>query len=243
MSRILAARNACARRREAAATHLDRWVAHLEAFLGRAHGSWQLGEDGYSRILQEREVLGDDARALRARGQAEFDRLDAEMTALARDAAGNADYVEVLHEDDQRHPPTEQAMLETYAEWTARAPRLPGRVRPGDAAAGRVLRRRPVAGVPASDPGRRVVHRAAGVLGPLEGPLLRPVRARRRVGGRDPGATVEQLVRVDPHDVGPRGLPGPSLAPRDAQGATRRTCARSTRRPTSARAGRCTRSA
>ena len=106
---------------EAAAVHLERWVAHLEGFLERAHGSWQLGEDGYSRILQEREVLGDDARALRARGQAEFDRLDAEMTALARDAAGNADYVEVLHEDDQRHPPTEQAMLETYAEWTARA--------------------------------------------------------------------------------------------------------------------------
>jgi uncharacterized protein (DUF885 family) len=106
---------------EAAAAHLDRWVAHLGAFLERAHGSWQLGEDGYSRILQEREVLGDDARALRARGQAEFDRLDAEMTALARDAAGNPDYVEVLHEDDQRHPPTEQAMLETYAEWTAKA--------------------------------------------------------------------------------------------------------------------------
>ncbi len=66
-------------------------------------------------------MLGDDARALRARGQAEFDRLDAEMTALARDAAGNPDYVEVLNEDDQRHPPTEQAMLETYTEWTARA--------------------------------------------------------------------------------------------------------------------------
>jgi hypothetical protein len=106
---------------EAAAAHLDRWVAHLEAFVTRAHGSWQLGEDGYSRILQEREVLGDDARALRARGQAEFDRLDAEMTALARDAAGNPDYVEVLHEDDTRHPPTEQAMLESYAEWTAKA--------------------------------------------------------------------------------------------------------------------------
>ena len=106
---------------EAAAANLDRWVAHLEGFLDRAHGSWQLGEDGYSRILQEREVLGDDARALRARGQAEFDRLDAEMTALARDAAGNPDYVEVLHKDDTRHPPTEEAMLESYAEWTAKA--------------------------------------------------------------------------------------------------------------------------
>src|SRR4029079_12646452 len=33
---------------EAAAAHLDRWIAHLEAFLTRAHGSWQLGEDGYT---------------------------------------------------------------------------------------------------------------------------------------------------------------------------------------------------
>ena len=84
-----------------------------------APGSW--ARSAYSRILQEREVLGDDARALRARGQAEFDRLDAEMSALARDAAGNPDYVEVLHEDEQRHPPTEQSMLDTYAEWTAKA--------------------------------------------------------------------------------------------------------------------------
>ncbi len=45
----------------AAARHLERWTAHLDDLRGRAHGSWQLGEDGYSRILQEREVLGDDA--------------------------------------------------------------------------------------------------------------------------------------------------------------------------------------
>ena len=105
---------------EAAAPHLERFVAHLDDLRGRAHGSWQLGEERYSRILQEREVLGDDARGLRARGQAEFDRLDAEMSALSRAAAGNPDYVEVLHEDEQRHPPTEQAMLETYTEWTAK---------------------------------------------------------------------------------------------------------------------------
>ena len=163
-------------------------------------------------------MLGDDARALRARGQAEFDRLDAEMTALARDAAGNAG----LRRGPARGRPAAPADRAGDARDVRRVdrqgPRLPGRVRPGDAAAGRVLRRRAVPGVPAPDPGRRLVYRAAGVLGPLEGPLLRPVRARRRVGGRDPGAAVEQLVRVDPHDVGPRGLPGPSLAPRDAQG-------------------------
>src|SRR5262249_34155239 len=104
-----------------AAVHLERWVAHLEGFLPRAHGTWALGEDRYSRVLQERETLADDARSLRARGQAEFDRLDAEMTALSRDIAGNPDYVEVLRADDEHHPPTEPAMLDTYRDWTAKA--------------------------------------------------------------------------------------------------------------------------
>ncbi len=104
-----------------AATHLQRWVAHLDDLHGRAHGTWQLGEAGYTRILREREVLGDDAASLRDRGWAELHRLDEEMTALAREAAGNPDYVAVLREDDEHHPPTEQAMLDTYADWTARS--------------------------------------------------------------------------------------------------------------------------
>jgi uncharacterized protein (DUF885 family) len=106
---------------EKAAPHLDRYVAHLEGFATQAHGSWALGEEGYTRILQEREVLADDARSLRERGQGELDRLDAEMSALAREATGNADYVEVLRQDDANPPPTEPAMLEAYAEWTAKA--------------------------------------------------------------------------------------------------------------------------
>ncbi len=106
---------------ERAAPHLDRWVAYLEGLVGRAIGSWQLGEADYTRILREREVLGDDARSLRDRGQAELERLDTEMAALSREATGNADYVEVLRHDDANHPPTEPAMLEAYTEWTAKA--------------------------------------------------------------------------------------------------------------------------
>jgi uncharacterized protein (DUF885 family) len=104
-----------------AATHLERYVAHLDGLVESAHGTWQLGEERYSRILREREVLPDDARQLRERGQREFDRLDAEMRALAADATGNPDYVSVLRENDAHHPPTEQAMLESYTEWTERA--------------------------------------------------------------------------------------------------------------------------
>ena len=104
-----------------AAAELERYVAHLEAFLPRAAGSWQLGEEGYTRILREREVLPDDARGLRERGQREFDRLDAEMTDLAKDATGNPDYVAVLRENDADHPLTEQAMLDAYTEWTEKS--------------------------------------------------------------------------------------------------------------------------
>ena len=104
-----------------AAREMERWVAHLEAFVQQTSGTWQLGEERYSRILREREVLGDDARSLRDRGQAEFDRLDAEMRALAKDATGNEDYIEVLRENDEDHPPTEEAMREAYADWTERA--------------------------------------------------------------------------------------------------------------------------
>jgi uncharacterized protein (DUF885 family) len=106
---------------ETAAVHLERYVDHLDRLVESAHGSWELGEERYSRILREREVLPDDARQLRERGQREFDRLDAEMRELAADATGNPDYVAVLRENDAQHPPTEQAMLEAYTEWTERA--------------------------------------------------------------------------------------------------------------------------
>ena len=118
---------------ERAAVHLERYVAHLESFLPRAAGTWQLGEEGYSRILREREVLADDARSLRERGQREFDRLDAEMTALAQDATGNADYVAVLRANDADHPTTEQAMLDAYAEWTGAGAPVPRGHRARDA--------------------------------------------------------------------------------------------------------------
>jgi uncharacterized protein (DUF885 family) len=104
-----------------AAHHMDRWVAHLEAFLPTAHGSWQLGEAGYTAILRERETLADDARSLRERGRAELARLDVEMRRVAWAARDSEDYVAVLRHDDEHHPPTEPAMLEAYAAATARA--------------------------------------------------------------------------------------------------------------------------
>lgn len=104
-----------------AAAHLERWIAHLDELARRAAGTWQLGEARYTRILGEREVLPYDARLLRERGRGELARLDAEMRALARDAAGSEDYVEVLRRSNEDHPRTEEAMRAGYAERTEQA--------------------------------------------------------------------------------------------------------------------------
>jgi uncharacterized protein (DUF885 family) len=79
------------------------------------------GEERYSRILLEREALGMDARKLRERGQAEFDRLDAEMSALALRIGGTSDWHEVIAGSMTDHPRTEEAMRQAYEVWTARS--------------------------------------------------------------------------------------------------------------------------
>jgi uncharacterized protein (DUF885 family) len=105
----------------AAGDAFDAFAAHLEKLVGRASGTWVYGEERYSRQLREREALNFDARSLREMGQAEYDRLDAEMSALAREASGTDDWRAVLNEANDDHPPTEEAMRRAYADWTARS--------------------------------------------------------------------------------------------------------------------------
>jgi uncharacterized protein (DUF885 family) len=62
-----------------------------------------------------------DARALRQMGRSEYDRLDAEMQALAKRALGSADWRTVLERANEDHPRSEEEMRATYADWTARA--------------------------------------------------------------------------------------------------------------------------
>jgi uncharacterized protein (DUF885 family) len=108
-----------------AAVGFERWIDRLEDLQQRATGTWALGEERYSRLLREREVLADDARSLRTRGQAEYDRLDAEMRALAHRIDGTDDWVAVVVKaDEEHHPPTEDAMRASYERWTEKARRF-----------------------------------------------------------------------------------------------------------------------
>ena len=239
-------RERCARRARPRRRHLERWTAHLDdlsrpgaRLVAAGRGAATRGSSRSARSSATTHA------ALRARGQAEFDRLDAEMSALARDAAGNAG----LRRGPARGraaPPADRAGDARHLRGVDRASRARSSCEtglvtlpPGETCevVPSPVFQRPILG-------RRVVHRAAGVLRPLEGPLLRAVRARRRLRGGDPVAAVEQLLRLDPDDVAVHeAYPGHHwhLVMRKANRVGR--AARSTRRPTSARAGRCTPSA
>ncbi|HUP83117.1 MAG TPA: DUF885 domain-containing protein [Candidatus Limnocylindria bacterium] len=99
----------------------DKFAAHLENLAMEATGTWVYGEERYSRQLREREALDFDARTLREMGQVEYDRLDAEMRGLARDARGTDDWKAVLDEANQDHPASEEGMRLEYAEWTEKS--------------------------------------------------------------------------------------------------------------------------
>jgi uncharacterized protein (DUF885 family) len=104
-----------------AGTALDRFVAFLEALLPRAAGSFAIGEARYSGLLRERELLADDARGLRERGQREYARLAEALRGCARRVAGTDDWPRVLADLNRDHPATPEAMRLAYADWTARA--------------------------------------------------------------------------------------------------------------------------
>jgi uncharacterized protein (DUF885 family) len=89
--------------------------------LPRANGNWAIGHERYSRLLREKELLQDDATSLRERGRREYDRLAEELRTCARDVDGTDDWPRVLHQLNQNHPTTPEAMRLAYADWTERA--------------------------------------------------------------------------------------------------------------------------
>lgn len=107
-----------------AADALDAWAAFLETLAGKATGGWQLGEERYTSLLQARELLPDDARTLRERGQAEYDRVAAEMRELSRRTQGSDDFAAILERANTIHAADEEGMRQTYETWTEKSRRF-----------------------------------------------------------------------------------------------------------------------
>jgi len=106
---------------EAAASAYDEYVAFLEGMRADASGEWMLGEERYSALLRDKELLGFGARELRERGQAAYDELAAELTRCARELRGTDDWKAVLDELNEDHPRTPEEMRIGYEDWTERA--------------------------------------------------------------------------------------------------------------------------
>ncbi len=104
-----------------AAEALRDFSQFLSELLSKAHGQWAIGEERYTRLLRERELLSFDARTLRARGQAEYERLAEDLRGCAQRVEGTDDWPGVLRRLNLDHPSTPEQMRATYAEWTARA--------------------------------------------------------------------------------------------------------------------------
>ncbi|MGH2684489.1 MAG: DUF885 domain-containing protein [Actinomycetota bacterium] len=104
-----------------AAAAFESFLSFLEDLESSAGGEYALGEERYSRLLEEKEQLGYGVFELRKRGQAAYDDLDAEMRALAKAVGGRDDWRSVVEEMNQDHPSSPEEMRLEYEEWTARA--------------------------------------------------------------------------------------------------------------------------
>ena len=105
-----------------AADAYESYAAFLESELRpNASGDWVFGEERYSGVLRDREMLGFDARGLRERGQAEYERLDGELRRCAQQIGNTDDWHAVLLQLNEDRPATPEAMRAGYEDWTNRA--------------------------------------------------------------------------------------------------------------------------
>ena len=99
----------------------DAFAAFLETNRRKATGDYAIGEELYSALLKEKELLPYDARALRERGREQYDLLAAELRRLSREIANTDDWAGLLDTLNKIHAPTPEGMRAEYAEWTERA--------------------------------------------------------------------------------------------------------------------------
>ena len=108
---------------ELAAGALEGFAVFLEELAATAQGPYAIGEELYSALLTEKELLGYGAAEMRTRGQAAYDELSSEMAELARqiDPSSDGDWAAVVESLNRDHPATPEAMRQEYEDWTERA--------------------------------------------------------------------------------------------------------------------------
>ncbi len=101
-----------------AAAALGSFAHWLEEGERRSRGNWAIGEERYSALLADRELLSTDAGSLHQRGLEAYEALSAEMTDIAKRIDPGAEgWVELLARLDAECPSTPEEMRESYEHW------------------------------------------------------------------------------------------------------------------------------
>ncbi|MBV8957920.1 MAG: DUF885 domain-containing protein [Actinobacteria bacterium] len=106
---------------EVAAEAFADFCAFLEDLAPRAQGPYAIGEERYSGLLEQKELLGYGAGDMRERGRAAYAELDAEMQELASKVRNTTDWRAVVEELNDDHPSSPDDMRQKYEDWTERA--------------------------------------------------------------------------------------------------------------------------
>jgi uncharacterized protein (DUF885 family) len=104
-----------------AAKAFDDFAVYLESNKERAKGDWAIGEELYSALLREKELLPFGAAELRERGREQHALLSTEANRIATEIDGSGDWAKTCDRLNKIHAPTPDAMRDEYAEWTERA--------------------------------------------------------------------------------------------------------------------------
>ena len=104
-----------------AARAFDEFAAYLESNKQRALGDWAVGEELYTALLRDKELLPFGAAELRERGREQHALLSTEANRIATEIDGSGDWAKTCDRLNKIHAPTPDAMRDEYAEWTERA--------------------------------------------------------------------------------------------------------------------------
>jgi uncharacterized protein (DUF885 family) len=104
----------------AAAKAFDEFATYLEARRDGATGNYAIGEELYSGLLKEKELLPFGTRELREKGAEQWTLLSTEANRIAKEIDGGT-WQETCDRLNKVHAPTPEGMREEYEEWTEKA--------------------------------------------------------------------------------------------------------------------------
>jgi len=103
-----------------AASAFEEFAAFLDQRKADAKGDYAVGEETYSALLREKEMLPFGTRELREKGREQWDLLSVEANRIAKEIDGGT-WQETCERLNKIHAPTPEGMRQEYEEWTEKA--------------------------------------------------------------------------------------------------------------------------